>query len=365
MAGQPGELTWLACDLRSGRIAAELRSIASPSGGMGRKLAGSTTAQMDLGLAGVPKQWEAATDPGRTVLVACDSASGTPLWGGIILTRAGGTAATAQLSCITPEGYFDRRYLPDYTAVRDHALIMADLVNAVAVDAPPFVVDAPAAGGEALLYQLLDADDRTVLSALQELDGMEGAPEWTVDIAWTDSEQTQIEFIFRVRPQIGIQSPTPGARFRMPGCITEYTLTESYETGKGATSVKAWGDGQGAARLHSPTLTATALITAGWCRWDYRYTPAVGTTDPTQLAAHAAQSLLQMGPGSRAWSVTAATATAPKLGLDWALGDAIGVDIATSPRHPNGASTVSRAYAWTLDAAAGTVTPTLLEDDDT
>lgn len=362
MAAQ--ELTWLACDLRSGRIAAELRSLASPSGGIGRKLGGSTSAQFDLALGGVPRQWEAATDPGRALLVAVDSASGTPLWPGIILTRAGGSGPTVQLGAVTPEGYLDRRYLGDYTATRDRALIMADLVGSiVGVDAPPFVVDAPAAGGEQLLYRLLDQDDRTVLSALQELDAAEGSPEWTVDVQWTDVLQTQIKLVFRVRPRIGVQSVTPGSRFDMPGAITGYVLTESYEAGKGATSVRAWGDGQGAARLHSPTLAADTLIAAGWCRWDYRYTPAVGTTDPVQLAAHAAQSLLDMGPGSRAWAVTAATAAAPRLGADWQLGDSVGVDITSSPRHPTGATAVARAYAWSLDAAGGTVTPTLLEDE--
>ncbi|HEY5834973.1 hypothetical protein [Streptomyces sp.] len=360
---EPVVLAWYACDLRTGRIAEELRSL-TLSGEIGRKLGVSTSAQFDLDLNGAPPAWEPATDPGRTMLVAVDTLTAQPVWSGIILTRTDNASSTLQLGAATPEAYFDRRYTGDYTGVlRDQALIMADLATAVLTDAPPFVIDAPAAGGTPLTYQLQDGDDRTVLSALQELMGMDGAPEWTVDTEWADTGQTRFRLVVRVRPKIGVQSVRPEAVFDMPGNLASYTLTESYEAGKAATRVRAWGDGEGSARLRSADHTAADLITSGWCRWDYRYTPASGLTDPGQLDAHATQALAQMRTGSAAWTLQAVASRAPRVGRDFGLGDSVRVRIDHSPRFPKGAETVARCYAWNLDPGADTVTPILLEDD--
>jgi hypothetical protein len=356
------ELAWLACDLKSGRIAEELRSLA-PSGAIESRLSLSSTAQLDLTLAGAPAEWEAATDPGRTLLVAVDTYTSQPIWSGLVLTRTGGSDPVVQLGAATPEAYLDRRYTGTYNGIaRDQALIMGDLVTSVLTDAPPFVVDAPA-GSAAIVYQLLDGDDRTVLSALQELAGMEGAPEWTVDTVWLDAAQTAVQLVLRVRPTIGVQSPNPEAVFDLPGCISTYSLAESYESGRGATAVRAWGDGEGSARLKSVDQTATDLITAGWCRWENRYTPSSGLTDPDQLTAHAVQALAQQRTGTRTWTVDAVASRAPRLGRDWGLGDSVHVQIGYSPRHPRGAETVSRAYAWRLDPAADRITPVLVEGD--
>ncbi|MGV9891744.1 hypothetical protein [Streptomyces sp. NPDC003395] len=358
----PIELTWLACDLRSGRIAEELRTLA-PSGALERKLSVSSSAQFDLGLAKAPSEWEAATDPGRTLLVAVDNLTSQLIWSGITLTRAGGSSTTVQLGAATPEAYFDRRYTGAYSGIgRDQALIMSDLVTGILVDAPPFVVDATP-GSAPLVYQLLDGDDRTVLSALQELAGMEGAPEWTVDTVWADTQMTAVQLVFRVRPQIGTQSTNPEAVFDLPGCVSEYTLTESYEQGKGATIVRAWGDGDGDNRLRSADQVATDLLTAGWCRWEDHFTPTSNLSDPNQLNAHAIKALAQQRLGTRTWTVEAIASRAPRLGRDWNLGDSIRVEINSSLRHPDGASTVSRAYAWQLDSSADRITPVLVEED--
>ncbi|MDX3527133.1 hypothetical protein P1P75_11935 [Streptomyces sp. ID05-39B] len=359
----PVELAWLACDLRSGRIAEELRSL-SGSGPIERKLSVSSSAQFDLNLAKAPADWEAATDPGRTLLVAVDTLTSQPIWSGFILTRSGGTGRTIQLGAATPEAYLDRRYTGTYTGIdRDQALIMGDLVTAATVvEAPPFEVDAPT-NSAPIVYQLLDGDDRTVLSALQELTGMDGAPEWTIDTEWADAAQTAIQLVLRVRPKIGVQSDSPESVFDMPGCVASYVLTESYEQGKGATQVRAWGEGEGNARLRSADQTATDLITAGWCRWEHRFTPSTGLTDPDQLDAHAIQGLAQQRTGTKTWTLEATASRAPRLGRDWNLGDSVRLQVATSLRHPGGAEVVSRAYAWQLDTADDKVTPFLVEED--
>lgn len=360
----PVEVDWLACDLKTGTVVEELLSLA-PSGPLERRLGSSSTATADLGLAGAPADWQYATEPGRALVVAVDRLTQQPVWSGLVLTRERGSADTAQLGMATPEAYLDRRYTGDYFATAtDQATIMTGVTTALTVDAPPFTVDAPALGVTGA-YSVADGDDRTVLSALQELQQQDGWPEWTIDAAWTDATHSAVQLILRVRQQIGIVRSDPDAVFDLPGCVTTYSQSESYEAGKGATQVLAWGAGEGASRLHSDVYTATDLIAAGWPRWVYRYTPAAGGTDPTALNASAAQTLAQMRTGTSAWTVTAAASAAPRLGRDWALGDSIAVHVepGASLGHPDGVDLVARAYAWQLSPTDNQVTPILVEDD--
>ncbi|RPE27274.1 hypothetical protein [Kitasatospora cineracea] len=353
-------LTYLACDLRTGRVAEDLVAL-RPTQPLTRHLGAVTSGQFSLGLAGAPPEWEAATDPGRTVLVGVDPDTAQIAWSGITLTRRGGSSSILQLGAATPEAYLGRRYPGTYSATgADRSTVMAALVAAVAADGPPLAIDSTASG-QSMDYASADGDDRTVLSQLQTISGM-GSPEFTVDTVWADAAQSAIQFVLRIRPAIGVQPAAPEAVFDMPGCITDYELAESYEDGKGATEVIATGEGEGTTRALSPPQSATALILGGWCRWQYRYAPGSGITSTSQLSVHAATALAQMRTGTRAWSVTAAASAAPRIGRDWGLGDNVRVQITRSPRHPSGAEVVARAYGWALDPEADQVSPILLED---
>ncbi|MER8083853.1 hypothetical protein ABTZ57_01490 [Streptomyces sp. NPDC094048] len=357
---RPVELTWYGCDLRTGRITEELQAL-STSQPLTRKLGASTTASMQLALDGAPGDWEAATQPGRTMLVATDRATDQPIGAWLTLTRAGGTAPLLDLGGATPEAYFDRRYAAPYSGFGvDQAAILTTTGAPLLTDAPPFVFDAPATGTKSS-YSVADGDDRTILSVWQELTAG-GGPEWTVDVAWT-ADRSGFVLPIRVRSQIGAVTTAPDPVFDMPGCISSYTLTESYEEGKGATRVRAYGDGEGASRLQSDLLTADDLLAAGYCLWEHRYTPADGLTDPAQLTAHAREDLAAMRTGGAVWTVDAVASRAPRLGRDFGLGDSVRVQVTHSPRHPQGASTVARCWSWQLDPSADTVSPILVEDD--
>ncbi len=190
---------------------------------------------------------------------------------------------------------------------------------------------------------------------------MEGGPEWTVDVAWNDAHSGFVLPV-RVRPAIGTQAVQPEGVFDYPGCVSSYTLAESYESGKGATVVQARGEGESAGRLTSQVYTADALIAGGWPRWVHRFTPAAGLTDPVQLNAHAARALALMQTGAKVWSVEAVASVAPRIGRDWGLGDTVRIAVEASPRHPRGAETVARAWAWELDPGADRIRPILVED---
>ncbi|MFH8752929.1 hypothetical protein ACH4GK_17960 [Streptomyces rimosus] len=356
----PVELAWYGCDLRSGAIIEDLRGL-KPGGALTRKLGETTTLSASLGLAGAPADWEAATAGGRSMLVAVDTATDTPIWPGIVLTRDGGSATDISLQCATPERYLDGRYTGTVTAVQqDQATVLTSLLANAMTDGPPFVLDAPPTG-RPLDYAVLDGDDRTILSAVQEIMGMDGGPEWTVDVAW-NTDHSGFVLPIRVRPAIGAQAAAPEAVFDFPGCVSSYTLAESYEAGKGATVVQARGEGESAGRLTSQVYTADALIAGGWPRWVHRFTPASGITDPVQLNAHAAKALAMMQTGAKVWSVEAVASVAPRIGRDWGLGDTVRIAVESSPRHPRGAETVARAWAWELDPGADKIRPILVED---
>ncbi|MGW6739731.1 hypothetical protein ACWGDX_03110 [Streptomyces sp. NPDC055025] len=363
-AGQlePVTLAWYGCDLRTGQIVEDLPSL-RPTGALTHRLGASTSTGFELALGGAPSGWEAATDQGRTLLVGVDMLTDQPVWSGIVLTREGGSAQTVTLGAATPEAYLDRRYTGDQILIQqDQADVVTNLMDAALTGGPPFVMDAPPTG-RLTDFTVLDSDDRTILSALQEVMGAEGGPEWTIDVVWSDASHTGFLLPVRVRPKIGVQSAQPEAVFDTPGCVVSYTLAESYESGRGATVVQARGEGEGDSRLTSAPQTATALEAGGWPRYAYRFTPATGITDPDQLTAHAAQALTLMATGSRAWTIEAVASAAPRLGRDWGLGDTVRIAVEHSPRHPDGTETVARAWSWELDPGADRIRPILIEED--
>jgi hypothetical protein len=361
-----GPVTWsyYACDLRTGLILEDLRNL-SPSGALGRRLGVSTTANAVLALSDTTLPlWVDATTPGRTMVVAVDDQAGLPTWAGIILTRKRGSATQVQLGLATPECYLDRRYTGDYTAAvgADQAVIMTGLGAPLLVNAPNFSFDAPASGVTLDAYAVQDGDDRTILSTWQEVMGL-GGVEFTIDPVWADAARTTIQLVIRIRTQVGspLIGGLPEVVLDFPGCVSSYTQTEDYSSGKGATDVLAWGNGQGNARLKSSVHTASALIAGGWPSWVDRFTPAAGLDDPVQLDAHAAEELAQVDTGTSTWEVACTASQTPRVGSDWGLGDSLRLHVAASPGHPKGADIVARNYGWDMDLGADSVSPVLVE----
>lgn len=354
------ELAWYGCDLRTGGIVEDLPAL-TLSGTLSRKLGDSTTLQASLYLPGAPAGWDEATTPGSSLLVAVDTATDTPLWAGAVLPREGGSAQTLSLGAATLERYLDSRFPGTQTLIgTDQAAVITALVTPALTNGPPIIIDAPSTG-VVMDYLTQDGDDKSILSCLKEVMGLDAGPEWTIDVVW-NATHSGFQFPLRVRPKIGIQAAT-ATTFDFPGCVATYSLTESYEDGKGATAVLARGEGEGSSRLTSSPHEATALLAAGWPRWEYRFTPATGVTDPDQLDAHAAQSLALMAQGGQVWTLDAVASQAPRLGRDWGLGDTIHLAVEESPRHPQGADTVARCWSWELDPGADRVRPILVEEN--
>lgn len=356
----PYTLAWYACDLRTGQVAEELRSL-RPTQPLTRRLGAVTSVSFELAIDGAPADWVACTDPARTLLVAVDTLTGTPVWSGIPLPRSGGSDPKLGCAAASVETYLDRRYAAYSATETDIVTIMEGVAQPLLTNGPPITIDTTLCG-TTTDYTVLDSEDKTVLSCLQELDAIDGAPEWTVDTVWADAAHSAVELILRIAPRIGTTETEGEAVFDLPGCVASYTLAESYERGRGANSIIARGEAEGGARVSSAVVTDTDLIASGWCLWEHRYSPAAGIVDEAQLDAHAAAALALMRLGSQAWTVEAVASVAPRLGTTWGLGDAVTVAIERSPRHPDGITLTARAYAWELDAGADRVRPILLED---
>ena len=367
---------WLGCDLVTGRIVEELPDL-RPSGGISAVLGAYTSASFGLpiplaGYGAAPRNWEGATEPGRSMIVAV--LGGVPVWAGVVLTRRGGTEATAELACVSLDGYLDRRYVRDHEFVGvDEALIAASLVDDANIEGIGLIVDAPPTG-TLRDRTYADQDDKTVYSALRELMGVIDGPEWTVALDWMDATQTTVAAFVRVRKRIGHASAAPNAVFATGTANAvvssrgvsdaRYAYGEDYTAGKGANHIVATSSGEGDSRPQSTPARDEALFAAGWPRWEHRFTPSSSITTTSVLDAHAEQALALMSRGARTLTITARADAYPVLGTDWSIGDDIGYEL-TGHRHPTGLTGVARAIGWDLDPEAGTVSPILLTPERT
>lgn len=362
---RPYDITWYGCDLMSGQIIAELPCLRL-SGALDRRLGQYTSATFDVLLGeGAPPNWEAATTPGRSMIVGVwDDAPG---WAGYIPPRTRGSATTAQVTASTIEAYLDRRYTGTLSlTATDEALIAGALLSVAQNGLSSLDIDAPPTG-TLRDRSYADSDDKTIYSALTELMGVQDGPEWTIDPVW-NSDQSGFRLVARVRKRIGTQDDAPQAVFSLPGPVTEYQASESYEDGKGATVVLATGNGEGdgsggdGGRATSDVYRSP-LVDQGWPVFEYRFSPSSSITSDDVLNEHAAQALSELAGGTTSWTMTARASRAPHLGTDWSLGDNVRllVDSGVAPGHPDGVDVVARALGWSLDPVADTISPVVVE----
>jgi hypothetical protein len=373
-------VTWHAFDLKTGSRGSQL--VTQQLGTFGRIIGEVTECNLDVRVydamlddpalhtitypttAGLIPGALAGTLPGRSLLVALNEAE-QPIWGGMAITRDRTANEWVNVSAYTLEHYLGRRFVGDmsFTDV-DQAQIVAGIIDGIAVDGIGLVIDAPDSG-QLRWGDYLDSDDKTALSALQDLMGLDGGPEFTVDLEWTDDDRTRLQYVFRCRTRLG-SAPTAPVEFTMPGCVTDLSVTEDYTEGNGANDVLATSSGQGADRLTSDHHVAQDLLDGGWVRYDYRYQPAASVDDLQTLDDHATEQLAMMQDGLNEFSLVANLDQAPRLDQDWHLGDDITASF-TCPSFPAstgpdgdlvpGFSGRARVVGWEANYDERTITP--------
>jgi hypothetical protein len=368
-------LAWVATEMRTGKVIADLPDLASSDGGdltIAVQMGDYQTCTANLPLPTAPENWQRAVKQGASTLVLLQD--GNPIWGAFVnrLNLSGGDEAEMSLS--TLEGYLDRIYVGDetFTGVGQNT-IASTLVNKYAVDGvlgnalPIRVVVTSGGAGTPRDRTYLDTDNKTLYSILQDLAGVDGGIEWT--IGWEHlSGPERYTPIFYVGSRLG-NPVTPGlsaaATFEMPGPVTDFTYSVDFGDGKGATTVKAYSSGQGSSQ---PQSAVQSVVDPERPRFEYRWTPSTSITDVATLSSHASSKLGQITGGTTSVSMSAIAAEAPQLFTDWNTGDDIGFAIGgldingrnTVPAFPGGKTGIARAIGWTLTlSSTPIVTPVL------
>jgi hypothetical protein len=362
-------LSWLSVDAKTGGVLADLPDLDCPKVSRSICRYDSTTATLPIPTA--PDGWEIATRPGGAVMILLSD--DLPIWGGMVTQRTRGSGDTVALALATMEAYFDRRFVGDetYAAVGQNAIgadIAAKYLATGARGGIPIRVVQLGGAGTLRDRTYEDALDKSVYSIYTELAGIgalgnvAAGPEFSVSWEWQHSpERLTPVLTFGARLGAPVQAGMAvTATFDLPGCVTEASFIEDYSgSGRSANVVSASTTGDGTTRLVSPEQVAAD---DGRPTFQWRFTPTTSIQEVDTLTAHAARVLAAVKDGSTAIALSAVVSDAPKLGVEWDLGDDVGYSL-TCPAFPDGLSGIARAYGWELTLGnTPTVTPILVSD---
>ncbi len=350
-------LHWLSCSALTGRVIADLSDLSVSS--VGVTLCDYWTGSATLPIPSAPPDWQRATMPMASYLVLLDDEE--PIWGGWVTARESTEADTVSLSITSFETYLDRRYVGDVTYSQvEQCGIISDLVaRFVAANGPALIVE-PHAGATRRDRTYTSDSDKTVLSVLQELSGVDGGPEWTTSWRHLTDPERYVP-VLEIRDRIGISPPTglgPAATFELPGSVIKFTRTEDWSGGAAANHVIATSTADGDVRPESAPQIAADPDRP---RLEYRWSPSSSITKQATLNAHAKQALAVMRDGATAIALTAIMAAAPRLGRTWSIGDDIGYAVDCPAWTGSG---IARAIAWEIGLdGPETVIPILATDE--
>ena len=348
-------LSWVSVNAITGSIIADLPGL-KPDGSLKRTIGRHESQTATLPLDKAPANWRTATRKKSVFLVALSEPTaseprGEPVWGGMVTERTTSHKEGVTLSMITAEDYLNDRYVGDISYNTGQNEIVEDLITRYVVpDGIPIRVVKLAGTNPVQKRDYLDKSDKTVHSVLEELSGILGGPEWTIDWEWVD--ERQLGLVLYVGARIGSPAPAglgPASWFELPGNVSDAVLVEGYRRGDGANDVMAVSSGSGDARPQSPRQTAD---NDGRPKIELRWTPDTDITDTASLTAHAQRALAGLQSGTVALAIIADVGeTTP-----FNLGDEVGFNL-VSWAWPSGITGTARAIG--LEWTDTTITPVL------
>lgn len=364
------DIEWCSVDFKTGARGSQLN--VDKSGVLRRIIGAATDATVRVRCSndGVELPgWDEATAKGRSLIVAVSKDGDFPLWGGLVRRRTSGRGAWVEVSAVTLESYFFRRYITTTLNWTD-----ADPTQ-VAVDALAQVtglstlVVSPTMTGNAVIDGYFGIDDnKRIGELLTDLSGIAGGIEWTVDLEWADADHTLLNYVVRLTPRIGTPGGANATQWNMPGSVRDFTHIEDFSEDTGANDVLALSSGEGGSKPRSTRYEDTALL-ATYARFERRFTPATSITSVQTLDQYAEAELTATRLGLTQLNLDANLDAAPRLNQDWWLGDDIDVSL-TCDRFPAkmvnglwdaGYTQRLRTVGWDLDFDGRTVTPRILE----
>lgn len=369
------ELEWWSIDFKSGMRGSKVA--VTSCGTLSRVINLSSAATLKTPCSDEGKRipgWDEATKPDRAVLVAVDPDGDRILWGALVRSRPGNSGAMVDVNCDTLEEYFKRRYINANLSWTDAdpTQVAVDALGQI-TDLPPLVVRATMTGNAVVDGFYEAADNKTVGAILGDLAGLSGGIEWTVEIEWVDADHTQARYVVVVAPRIG----TPGgevapSQWRMPGCVTDFQHEENGGAEWLANDVVALSSGEGNSKPRSTRYVADELIAAGYARFESRPSPATNITSTQTLDQFAEAELAATRLGLNQLTLHANLDAAPRVNLDWWMGDDIDVSL-TCDRFPAGVDSDGietpgfearlRTVGWDMNPDERTLKPRIMEAD--
>jgi hypothetical protein len=354
-------MEWIACDTVSGE---KIAYMPGTRGTVSRALGAFTSDTLtvpaplvgNLAMGGLLDQAIGPDElPNRMMVLIVND---TPVWAGLIWKVRGGSAATVELGCATPESYLDRRYIGDVEfAATDQAAIARALITAVNTEGIGLVIDCPDTG-TVRDRTYWDDEDATYLQRLTELMDVEDGLEWTIDPEWRTDRKQAVQLVFRGATRLGSAEPR-GPLDTDSGAVLDYSVSYDYGKAAGANDVVAYSSGEGTARPQSQHIRNEYALGQGVPRIEHRWSPSSSIKNVTVLNAHAAAELGRLDGGTTTIDITARWDVAPaRLGVDLNRGDDIEFRL-SGHMHPLGLLGVGRMVGWRLDTAGGTFQPTL------
>jgi hypothetical protein len=359
---------WLATKARTGEIITDLPLLAVDKVKCSVGRYETTSATLPIATKYATPEWERAVRANAVHLILLqdnpdDPAHGIPLVGYRITSDARTEGDTVPLDLATIDSYLDSRYVGDetFTAAGQNSIVTS-LVNEYVKDGGsgkngiPIRVQQTTAGvGKLRTKTYEDADDKTLYSVLQELAGIIDGPEWYIGWEWQTNPERLTPVLY-VGDRVGRPIPDgygPAATFEMPGPVTSFKLGRDYKQGRGANDVMATSSGGDGPRPQSQHL---AFDDPDQPTVEFRFTPSTSISNISTLNDHAATALAAIKSGSVSLEMSAVAANAPKLGIDWGLGDDVGFVIGgldpqgreTVPSVRGGIQGTARVAGWEL-----------------
>lgn len=366
------DIEWWSVDFKTGARGSQLNVDKS---GTLRRIIGSptdATVQVRCSNNGVELPgWDEATAKGRSLIVAVDADGDFPLWGGLVRRRSSGSGPWVEVSAVTLESYFNRRYIGATLNWTDADPTQVAVDALAQVTGLPTLVVSSVMTGSAVIDGFFDIDDnKSVGGLLTDLSGIAGGIEWTVDLEWADAAHSTLNYLVRIAPRLGTPAGLNATQWNMPGSVRDFTYSEDFGEENGANDVLALSSGEGGSKPRSTRYEDTALL-AAFARFERRFTPATSITSVQTLDQYAEAELTATRLGLTQLNIEANLDAAPRLNRDWWLGDDIDVTLTCDrfpPRLVNGVWEAGytrrlRTVGWDLDFDGRTVTPKILEAD--
>lgn len=336
-------IQWLACDPATGAPIESLPGLRLESS-LPCYVGRGDTVRVALPVTQRPERWRIATEPNRVVLVAhYDDPDQTILWAGPAIYRDYGSGPMIHVTAQSVDGWLASQYTgtrlakPYSVANRDRALILADMLAPAAADFHGRIDVTPCGVTQSLT--IADTEDKTCASVAQTM--MALGVEYS--LGWEWDTQGCLVLVATVAGRIGATDPA----VLLSGL--EWTTTEDYSGGRGATIVTAVATNSGSIR-NQATVQATQLLDAGYLPIEVRYNPDTGVTSSLLLGEHAAGRLAAIAQGTTAVVISFHPDGPVLIGRDLRLGDVIQADLANPDMPEVTATLTARMLGWVADA---------------